>query len=161
VIEAGASENAFDLGGLPLTGLDLRAGAGKYDLDFSSPNPAEMRTCELAAGAGAVTARRLAHANFAYLQLGGGVPGCTLDFSGELRRDACVDAGLAAVEIVVPRRPRHCPLEGVCGEHRRHRSGHPQGRRLLHAARRRGKAPAALDRGQHGAGAAHDPRDVA
>jgi hypothetical protein len=104
VIEAGASENAFDLGGLPLTGVDLRAGAGKYDLDFSTPNLAEMRTCELAAGAGALTARRLANANFAYLRLGGGVASCTLDFAGELRRDASarVDAGLAAVEIVVP-----------------------------------------------------------
>src|SRR5262245_50287302 len=37
-IESGAAESDFDFGGLPLTRLALRQGAGKYDIDFSAPN---------------------------------------------------------------------------------------------------------------------------
>ena len=104
VIETGASENAFDLGGLPITALELKAGAGKYEVDFATTNPVEMRSIELGTGAGALTVRRLANANFNYVHLGSGVAGCILDFSGELRRDASarIDAGLASVEIAVP-----------------------------------------------------------
>lgn len=104
VIETGAGENAFDLGGLPIVSLELRAGAGKFDLDFSAANPIEMRSIELSAGAGTLNVRRLANANFASLHLGSGVAACTLDFAGDLRRHASarLDAGLASIEIAVP-----------------------------------------------------------
>lgn len=103
-MEAGASESGFDLGGLPITAFELKAGAGKYDIDFSRPNPIEMRSMELSTGAGAFTARHLANANFATLHVGSGVAGCTLDFSGSLLHDASVrlDTGLASVELAIP-----------------------------------------------------------
>ena len=103
-MEAGASESAFDLGGLPITALELKAGAGKFDVDFSRPNPVEMRTMELATGAGAFAAHHLANANFATLHAGTGVAGCVLDFSGTLLHDASarIDSGLASVELVIP-----------------------------------------------------------
>jgi len=103
-MEAGASESGFDLGGLPITVLELKAGAGKYDVDFSRPNPVQMRSMELGTGAGAFTARHLANASFATLHVGTGVAGCILDFSGSLRHDASarIDSGLASVELVIP-----------------------------------------------------------
>jgi hypothetical protein len=103
-IQAGASENTFELGGLPLTRLAVKAGAGRYDLDFATPNPTAMTTFELSAGAGAITARHLANANFTTLRFGGGVAACTLDFGGQLLHDATarIDAGLGSVDITVP-----------------------------------------------------------
>ena len=103
-IEAGASEDSFDLGGLPLSKLDVEVGAGRYEIDFSTPNPVEMSTLDLGAGAGAVTARHLANANFAELKVSAGVSAWTLDLSGELRRDAHgrIEAGLTSIDVSVP-----------------------------------------------------------
>lgn len=103
-INAGASESAFDLGGLPLARLVIKTGAGRFEVDFSQPNPVAMSLMDLGAGAGAFSAKHLANANFSTLRLGGGVSACTLDFAGELRRDASVriDAGLGSVDIIVP-----------------------------------------------------------
>lgn len=104
-LQAGASENVLDLGGLPLTRLAMKTGAGRFEIDFSSPNPATLTILEIACGAGALVARRLANANFADLRLGSGAASCTLDFSGELRRDAHarLEAGFAALELSIPR----------------------------------------------------------
>lgn len=103
-IQAGASENTFDLGGLPLSRLSVKAGAGRYEIDFARPNPTTMTLLELSAGAGAIVARGLANANFSVLRFGGGVAACTLDFSGQLLRDASarIDAGLGSVDISTP-----------------------------------------------------------
>jgi hypothetical protein len=104
VINAGASETAFDLGGLPLTRLAVKAGAGRFDIDFSQVNPVAMSFMDLATGAGAFSAKHLANAGFSTLHLGGGIAACTLDFSGELRSDANarIDSGLGSVDIIVP-----------------------------------------------------------
>ena len=103
-IESGATDTRYDLGGIPLTRLSVRAGAGRFDLDFASPNPTTMRALELSAGAGALSAKRLANARFASFRLGAGVAGCTLDFGGELARDASarIDMGLGSVDVFVP-----------------------------------------------------------
>ncbi|HEY6204407.1 MAG TPA: hypothetical protein VI056_15405 [Candidatus Limnocylindria bacterium] len=103
-INAGASETAFDLGGLPLERLAIKAGAGRFDVDFSRPNPVAMSFMELATGAGAFTAKHLTNAAFTTLQMSGGIAACALDFSGELRSDANarIDSGLGSIDIAVP-----------------------------------------------------------
>lgn len=103
-INAGASETAFDLGGLPLSRLVIKAGAGKFDVDFSQANPTPMSFMDIGAGAGAFSAKRLVNANFAAMRLGGGVAACALDFGGELGHDASarIDAGFGSIEITVP-----------------------------------------------------------
>jgi len=103
-IHVGATENRFDLGGLPLSRLVLKAGAGRFDLDFATPNPTSMSLMELSAGAGSISAKHLANANFSMLRFGGGVAACALDFSGALTRDgaARIDSGLGSVDITVP-----------------------------------------------------------
>lgn len=52
VIEAGASENHIELGGLPLTSVQLNHGAGAAEVTFSTPNPVVMRELKFAVGAG-------------------------------------------------------------------------------------------------------------
>jgi hypothetical protein len=103
-INAGASETAFDLGGLPLERVAIKAGAGRFDIDFSQPNPVAMSFMELATGAGAFSAKHLANAAFSTLQMSGGIAACTLDFSGGLQSDAHarIDSGLGSIDIVVP-----------------------------------------------------------
>jgi hypothetical protein len=104
-IESGATDDsACDLGGLPLTMLDVKHGAGELDLDFSAPNPNSMDRIHLVAGAAEVEARNLANANAAELAIEGGAASITLDFGGTLQRDTRVriNAGMAAVEVRVP-----------------------------------------------------------
>lgn len=103
-LQEGASESTFDLGGLPLRRLSVKTGAGRFEIDFSQPNPTALGLLELSTGAGALTARRLANANFEVLRFNGGVAACALDFSGLLSHDASVriDAGLGSVDLSVP-----------------------------------------------------------
>ena len=103
-VRTGASENVFDLGGLPLSRLVVKAGAGRFDLDWSAPNPSALTLIDISAGAGAIAARRLANANFTALRFGGGMAACTFDFGGALRRDGTVriDSGLGSVDVIVP-----------------------------------------------------------
>ena len=103
-IELGASEDQLELGGLPLTRLSIKQGAGKVDFAFSAPNPQPMSLLRIEAGATALEMTKLANANFAEMTVDGGAAGYKFDFSGSLRRDAHVrlTAGMSGVEISVP-----------------------------------------------------------
>ncbi len=103
-IEGGASENRFDLSGLPITRLNLKHGAGRNELDFSAPNPARMESLEIGAGAGNLVARNLANSNAAHLRVDGGAAAFSLDFGGELSKDmeVRVSTGVSSVDISVP-----------------------------------------------------------
>jgi hypothetical protein len=103
-IETGASECTLDLGGLPLTKLEARQGAGSITFDFSAPNPAVMATLGLYNGAGSVQIRRLGNANVADMVVEGGAASYTLDFGGALRRDATVKltVAMASIDMTVP-----------------------------------------------------------
>jgi hypothetical protein len=104
-IETGASDTAFELGGLPLTRLIVKLGAGKNVMRFSEPNPWAMSVCDLDAGAGSMEIYSLANANFADMTLDGGAAAFTCDFGGTLQRDAYarISTGLSAVDLSVPR----------------------------------------------------------
>jgi hypothetical protein len=103
-LEVGASESNFDLGGLPVTRLMLRQGAGKMDFNFSQPNPQPMSLLKLDSGAVGLTMNNLANANFAEMTVDGGAAGYVFDFGGVLQRDAHVriTTGMASVEVHVP-----------------------------------------------------------
>jgi len=103
-LEGGANETVADLGGLPVTRLTLRHGAGKTDIDFTAPNPEEMSSFDVAAGGVAMDLRNLANANFAHMAVSGGAAQYRLDFGGRLRRDGEVrlNTGVAAIELSVP-----------------------------------------------------------
>ncbi|HSN91759.1 MAG TPA: hypothetical protein VLS93_11075 [Anaeromyxobacteraceae bacterium] len=103
-VNGGGSDVHLDLGGVPLRGLSVRQGAGRFRCDFSAPNPAEMDLLEVEGGALAVEMRNLANARFSRMRIEGGAASWDLDFGGTLLRDAevQVNAGMSAVRISVP-----------------------------------------------------------
>jgi hypothetical protein len=103
-LEVGASESRLDLGGVPISRLVVRQGAGKYAIDFSAPNPQPMSLLTLSAGAAGMEITNLANANCAELNMEGGAAAYVFDFGGTLQRDAHVRVatGLSSVEIRVP-----------------------------------------------------------
>ncbi len=103
-VEVGASENTLDLGGLPISHLSVKHGAGKTAIDFSAPNPQAMSLLEIGAGAGSTELRNLANANCAEIIVEGGMAAYTLDFGGTLQQEthARISAGLSSVTITIP-----------------------------------------------------------
>ena len=71
-LETGASEADLDLGGLPISRLFVKHGAGKTDIRFSAPNPVPMSLFEISSGAVAMEVQHLANANFAEMTVEGG-----------------------------------------------------------------------------------------
>jgi len=63
-IETRASEFEMDLGGVPVSSMEVRQGAGKFELDFSAPNPYAMKQLEVSSGAAGIELENLANANF-------------------------------------------------------------------------------------------------
>jgi hypothetical protein len=103
-IEMGASDNSFDLGGVSVTRLNVKQGAGRSDIDFSAPNPQPMSLLKVEAGAIGLEMKNLANANFAEMLIDGGAAAYKFDFGGTLQRDAHVKitTGMSSVEIFVP-----------------------------------------------------------
>jgi hypothetical protein len=103
-VEAGAYEGDLELGGLALKSLTVRDGASHVSLAFTEPNQTEMSLLRYATGASDVKLTGLANANFSTLTFSGGAGNYTLDFSGELQRDAVVEieSGLGNLTLVIP-----------------------------------------------------------
>jgi hypothetical protein len=103
-ITAGAYRGDMELGGLALEELYVSDGASTVNLSFSEPNLIEMTDLRYETGASTVDLKGLANANFATMQFRAGAGSYTLDFSGDLQRDAdvTIESGLSTVDIVVP-----------------------------------------------------------
>jgi hypothetical protein len=103
-IESGAYDGTFELGGLSLNSLTIKDGAANVELAFSEPNLVEMSTFRYETGASNVKMSGLANANFSLFDFSSGAGDYTLDFSGELQRDASVtvSSGLSNIIIVIP-----------------------------------------------------------
>lgn len=103
-IEAGAYTGVFEFGGLALTGLTVKDGASEVDVNFSSPNKAEMSVLRYETGASTVKLNGLANANFNTLIFSGGAGDYTLDFSGDLQHSATatIESGLCNIILVIP-----------------------------------------------------------
>lgn len=103
-IDTGGSDVDLDLGGIPLRGLALRAGAGKVDVRVETPNPVDADEITVHLGAGGLDARGLGNLAARRLRVDSGAANVSLDLTGELRRhlDVEASAGLSSVRIVVP-----------------------------------------------------------
>lgn len=103
-VQAGAYEGNLELGGLALKSLTVRDGAANVDISFSEPNQIEMSMLRYETGASNVKLTGLANANFSTLTFSGGAGNYTLDFSGELQRDAVVtiEAGFGDLSLIIP-----------------------------------------------------------
>lgn len=105
-MDLGASDQTqVDLGGLPITELDIKLGAGQAKFDCSRPNPQELNTWALKAGAAELSISRLGNTNARKVEIDGGAASVTIDFGGALRRDmdAAIRIGMASAEIIVPK----------------------------------------------------------
>jgi hypothetical protein len=103
-INAGAYKGDFNLGGLSLKSLKISDGAADVRLRFSQPNRVEMDSLRYQTGASNVRLSGLANANFSSMIFRSGAGNYTLDFSGELQRDAnvTIESGISQVTIIVP-----------------------------------------------------------
>jgi hypothetical protein len=103
-VQAGAYDGTLELGGLALKSLSVRDGASNVDLSFTEPNQTEMSLLRYQTGASDVKLTGLANANFSTLTFSGGAGNYTLDFSGELQRDAVVtiEAGFGNLSLIIP-----------------------------------------------------------
>lgn len=103
-IQAGAYEGNLELGGLALKNLTVKDGASNVDLSFGELNQTEMSMLRYETGASNVKLTGLANANFSTLAFSAGAGNYTLDFSGELQRDAVVtiEAGFGDLSLVIP-----------------------------------------------------------
>lgn len=103
-INAGAYDGNLELGGLALKSLTVKDGAANVDLSFSELNQTEMSILRYETGASNVKLTGLANANFSTLTFSGGAGNYTLDFSGELQRDAVatIQSGLGDLSLVIP-----------------------------------------------------------
>jgi hypothetical protein len=104
VINAGAYDGNYELGGLALTNLTIKDGAADVDLTFSEPNQSEMSLFQYNTGASDVKLTGLANANFATMLFSGGAGNFHLDFSGEMQNDATVtiESGFSDLQFVIP-----------------------------------------------------------
>jgi hypothetical protein len=103
-IESGAYHGEFELGGLSLNNLTIKDGAANVDLAFSEPNLVEMSTFRYETGASDLKMSGLANANFSIFDFSSGAGDYTLDFSGELQRDASIKiaSGFSNIIINIP-----------------------------------------------------------
>lgn len=87
-----------------MTRLEVKHGAGKMDINFSSPNPEAMSLLHLGSGAGSIEVRNLANANFDEMILEGGAAAYRVDFGGQLQRDGNVriSTGVSSVDLTIP-----------------------------------------------------------
>lgn len=102
-ISAGAYQADMELGGLSLQSLEVGDGAADVSLRFSEPNLVEMESLRYETGASNVRLYGLANANFTEMAFRSGAGDYTLDFSGELQRDAevTIESGISRVIIIV------------------------------------------------------------
>jgi hypothetical protein len=104
-ISAGGYQGEFEFGGLALHSLRIAEGAASTDVAFSELNQVEMDSLRYDTGASSATLSGLANANFREMDFRSGAGEYTLDFSGDLQRDADVSikSGLSSVTIIVSR----------------------------------------------------------
>jgi hypothetical protein len=104
IIDSGAYDGTFEFGGLSLNNLTIKDGAANVKLAFSEPNLVEMSTFKYETGASNLKMSGLANANFSMFDFSSGAGDYTLDFSGELQRDASIkiSSGLSNIIVVVP-----------------------------------------------------------
>jgi len=103
-INAGAYEGNLELGGVPLSRLEIRGGASDTAISFNELNPQEMTVFEVRTGASNIELQNLANANFREMDFSGAAGSYRFDFNGNLQREANIDISSAAgnLTIIIP-----------------------------------------------------------
>ncbi len=114
-IQAGAYQAEYQFGGLALTNLTVKDGASDTKMDFNAPNTADMQLLQYETGASSVSLTGLGNANLSNLEFTSGAGQYSLDFSGDLKKDASVriTTGISDMTLVIPTGvPAQITLEG-------------------------------------------------
>lgn len=107
-LATGASEVALDLGGLWLSRLSIRMGAGSAEVAFDTPTSGDVDRLDIEAGAASVTVRGLGHASPDQITVVGGAAAYDLSFDGTPRRDIDAKVTTAGANVVI-RIPEQTP----------------------------------------------------
>jgi hypothetical protein len=104
-IELGMGKGTLDFSGLSVKDLNLSTGASSVTVRFDSPNKVSMDDMTIETGLSKFRGEGLCNARFKHLKFEGGVGSYTLDFGGELHRDAEADieVGLGSLTLDIPR----------------------------------------------------------
>jgi hypothetical protein len=104
VINAGAYQGDYELGGLSIERLQIEDGASQVKVSFSTPNLVAMSSLKYTTGASDVSIKGLANANTTDMTFRSGAGNYTLDFSGDLQQDMNVDieSGVSSVTVIIP-----------------------------------------------------------
>jgi len=103
VIENGAAENRFEFGGMKISEIELNTGASETYMNFSEPNPIDMRYFTIESGVSEINAKNLLNANFDKFRFDGGVGDFDFFFTGKLKKSPRLDfdIGVAGARIVL------------------------------------------------------------
>ena len=104
-MDFGAVRADIDLGGIPLTRLEIATGASQTLIDISEPNPETMSRASMDVGAAEFTVRNLGNLNTQIIEVDAGVGHIELGFAGDWRQNArvSVDMGLGSLVLRFPR----------------------------------------------------------
>ena len=101
----GAAESTLELGGLQLSGFDLKTGASRTTINFASRTTGACRTASVTSGAGELTVNSAGNSGCRSWRLEGGVGAVHFDLGGAWTADAMVTLNMAlgGVTLAVPR----------------------------------------------------------
>ena len=104
-MDFGAVRADIDLGGIPLTRLEIETGASQTLIDISEPNPEMMSRASIDIGAADFTIRNLGNLNTPRIEIDAGLGDIELGFTGDWQQDArvSVDMGLGSLVLRFPR----------------------------------------------------------
>ena len=103
-IDVGAGAGNLNLSGLELSELDLRMGAGDFEVRFDESNPVEMRELTMETGAAKLDIRGIGYASPEKATVNGGVGEITLDLTGAWSNSSEVDitTGVGSITLRLP-----------------------------------------------------------
>lgn len=103
-IDIGAGAANLDLSGLGLLELNLRMGAGDFQVRFDESNPVEMGDLTLETGAAKLDIRGIGYASPEKATVNGGAGEITLDLTGAWSNSSEVDitAGVGSITLRLP-----------------------------------------------------------
>ena len=104
-MDFGAVRADIDLGGIPLTRLEIETGASQTLIDISEPNTEMMSRASIDIGAADFTIRNLGNLNTPRIEIDAGLGDIELAFTGDWQQDArvSVDMGLGSLVLLFPR----------------------------------------------------------
>jgi len=101
----GAAESTLDLGGLRLSGIELKTGASRTTINFATPTTGSCRTASITSGAGELAVTNAGNSGCRSWRFDGGIGEVKLDLGGAWPADARVTLNMAlgGVTLSAPR----------------------------------------------------------